>query len=90
MAETNTSRIARLDEQNKTMSSDIREIKTDIKEIKIALESKFITKEEFTVYKALMDRELRDLRRTKNLQVVMSILVTAVITALVYNYFQRS
>lgn len=90
MSETNTSRIARLDEQNKTMSSDIREIKTDIKEIKIALESKFITKEEFTVYKALMDRELRDLRRTKNLQVVMSILVTAVITALVYNYFQRS
>lgn len=64
--------VAVLKEQTNTLHTDLSEMKSDIREIKELLSSKFVTKEEFNAFK-----------RSQNLQKWIIGIVTAVITAII-------
>ena len=64
--------VAVLKEQTNTLHTDLSEMKSDIREIKELLSSKFVTKEEFNAFK-----------RSQNLQKWIIGIITAVITAII-------
>lgn len=64
--------VAVLKEQTNTLHTDLSEMKSDIREIKELLSSKFVTKEEFNAFK-----------KSQNLQKWILGIVTAVITAII-------
>lgn len=64
--------VAVLKEQTNTLHTDLSEMKSDIREIKELLSSKFVTKEEFNAFK-----------KSQNLQKWIIGIVTAVITAII-------
>jgi len=64
--------VAVLKEQTTTLHGDLTEMKSDIKEIKVLLSEKFVTKEQFDGFK-----------RQNNVQKWLIGIITAVITTIV-------
>ena len=73
--------VAVLKEQTNTLHSDLNEMKTDIKEIKELLSSKFVTKEEFNNFKKSQTFQ-------KMIIAVVTTIFTAIITLEISKFFK--
>lgn len=87
MPNTVNTRIAVLQEKQDEMTQAINEIKADIKEIKTMLTNNMVTQTEFMAYKQSTDRALQLAKSANIVKMIVSILVTAIITALVVFFF---
>lgn len=96
MPTTEATKIAVLQEGHKQMVSDILEIKQTQKEQGIKLDnivnllnSNFVPIHEFESYKASNDKALILAKKSATMKLVVAVLVTAIITALVYSFFDN-
>ena len=74
--------VAVLKEQTTTLHGDLTEMKSDLKEIKVLLSEKFVTKEQFASYKKQNNVQ-------KLLIGVLTAIITAILTFEITDFFRR-